>query len=88
MYEEYDILLGDHLSEKSDMVQWVAVDQPHKRKRRLKNHDKLKELADNDPDSTYVFEGNLIDDFYPNRLWELRECVSVRLCQMVYLQRN
>jgi len=36
MYEASDILLGDHLSEKSDTVQWVTVDQPHKRKRRLK----------------------------------------------------
>ena len=67
MYEASDILLGDHLSEKSDSVQWVPVDQPHKRKRRLKNHEKLKELADNNPDSTEVFENNLIDNFYPNR---------------------
>jgi len=46
MYEESDILLGDHLSEKSDTVQWVTVDQPHKRKRRLINHEKLKQLAE------------------------------------------
>ena len=71
MYEASDILLGDHLLEKSDTVQWVAVDQPHKQKRRLKNHEKLKALADNDPDSTNVFESNLIDNFYPNRPFDL-----------------
>ena len=67
LYEASDILLGDHLLEKSDTVQWVAADQPHKRKRRLKNHEKLRELAENDPDCTEVFENNLIDNFYPNR---------------------
>jgi len=30
MYEASDILLGDHLLGKSDTVQWVPVDQPHK----------------------------------------------------------
>ena len=72
MYEASDILLGDHLSEKSCTVQWIAVEQPHKRKRRLKNHAKLKELADNNPDSTEIFEKKLIDDYYPTRPEDLK----------------
>jgi len=67
MYEACDILLGDHLYEKSDTIQWVSVDQPHKR-RRLKNHEKLKEM---DPDPTDIFEDSLIDNFYPSRPEEL-----------------
>jgi len=64
------------LLEKSDTIQWVAVEQPHKRKRRLKDHGKLKQLAEIDPDSTDVFENNLIDSFYPNRPNELENvCV-------------
>ena len=43
MYEASDILLGDHLTEKSETVQWIPADQPHKRKRRLKGHKKLKD---------------------------------------------
>ena len=54
LYEASDILLGDHLTEKSQNVQWVAADQPHKCKRRLRNHDKLKELCESDPDSVTI----------------------------------
>ena len=32
LYEASDILLGDHLCEKSETIQWIAADQPHKRK--------------------------------------------------------
>ena len=52
-------------------VQWIAADQPHKRKRRLRNHNTLKELLDSDPDSVSIFNSNLIDDFYPARPAEL-----------------
>ena len=65
LYEASDILLGDHLYEKSQMVQWIYADQPHKRKRRLRNHGKLKELLENDPNSLNIFDNNIIDDFYP-----------------------
>ena len=44
LYEAFDILLGDHLCEKSQTIQWIAADQPHKRKRHLRNHNTLKEL--------------------------------------------
>ena len=36
LYEASDLLLGDHLTEKSETVKWVDVAMPHKRKRRLK----------------------------------------------------
>ena len=32
LYEAADILLGDHLYEKSDAVQWISVERPDKRK--------------------------------------------------------
>ena len=38
LYEASDILLGDHLCEKSKTVKWVDVSQPHQRKRRLIDH--------------------------------------------------
>jgi len=65
LHETSDILLGDHLTEKSQIVQWIAADQPHKCKRWLRNHDKLKELCESGPDSVNIFDNNAIDTFYP-----------------------
>ena len=73
MYEASDILLGDHLCEKSETIQWISVDQPHKRKRRLKDHGKLKELLENNPDSINIFDSNTIDDFNPAQPNELEQ---------------
>ena len=67
LYETSDILLGDHLCEKSKTVKWVDVSQPHQRTRRLIDHSKLVEMRERNPDSTDIFEGNLIDTFYPER---------------------
>ena len=36
LYEASDILLGDHLHEKSATVQWIGDDMPHKRKKNVK----------------------------------------------------
>ena len=36
LYEVSNILLGDHLLEKSATEQWIGADMPHKRKRMLK----------------------------------------------------
>ena len=36
LYEAADILLGEHLYEKSDAVQWISVERPDKRKVRMK----------------------------------------------------
>ena len=71
LYEAADIILGDHLCEKSVSTQWIDATWPHKRKRRLINHDKLKELQKSDPQSTEIFQSNLIDDYYPQRCREL-----------------
>ena len=67
MYEASDLLLGDHLCGKSLTIKWVDVSQPHNRKRRLKNHSKLTEMRECNPNSTDIFEANLIDTFYPER---------------------
>ena len=44
LYEAADILLGDHLHEKSDAMQWVGVQMPDNRKRRLKDYRELQNL--------------------------------------------
>ena len=67
LYEASDLLLGDHLTEKSDTVKWVNVCMPHKRSRRLKNHKVLQKLAENNPHSENIFEDNVLDTFYPQR---------------------
>ena len=41
LYEAADILLGEHLYEKSDAVQWISVKIPHKRKVRIKGYREL-----------------------------------------------
>ena len=73
LYEASDLLLGDHLTEKSEAVQFVDVSMPHKRNRRLKNHSSLKELSVSEPDSEDIFESNLVDTYYPNRSDELED---------------
>ena len=51
LYEASDILLGDHLCEKSRTVRWLDVAQPSTRKRRLIDHSKLAEMKDRNPQS-------------------------------------
>ena len=67
LYEASDLLLGDHLCGKSQTVQWVDVSMPHSRKCRLIDHSKLVKLREADPNSTAIFENNLIDTYYPQR---------------------
>ena len=67
LYEASDLLLGDHLFQKSDTVQWIAVEKPEKRKVRVKKYQELKQLAESDPDSNELYQANLLDNFYPNR---------------------
>ena len=67
LYEAADILLGDHLYEKSDSVQWITVEKPKNRKVRIKNYRELQQLAESDPHSNDLYQANLIDNFYPNR---------------------
>ena len=67
LYEASDLLLGDHLCEKSDTVKWIDISMPHKRNRRLKDHKMLQEIAKENPDTENIFEDNLIDTYYPQR---------------------
>ena len=67
MYEAGDLLLGDHLTEKSDTVKWVDVTMPHQRSRRLKDHRVLQDMAKANPESDDIFEGNLLENFYSKR---------------------
>ena len=67
LYETSDLLLGDHLTEKSDTVKWVDVSLPHKRSRRLKDHKVLEDVAKHNPDSEEIFQDNLLDNHYPQR---------------------
>ena len=67
LYEASDILLGDHLCQKSDTVQWIAVEKPEKRKVRVKKYRELQQLAESDPHSNDLYQANLLDNFYPNR---------------------
>ena len=67
LYEACDLLRGDHLCEKSVTVKWVDVRMPHKRTRRLKNHNVLIEMEKDDPDNESIFEDDIYSDYYPNR---------------------
>ena len=67
LYEVADILLGEHMYEKSDAVQWISVERPDKRKVRIKGYRKLQQMAESDPDSNDLYQANRIDNFYPNR---------------------
>eukprot|EP00731_Ephydatia_muelleri_P022816 Em0015g399a len=71
LYEASDLLLGDHLTEKSVTVKWIDVAMPHKRKRRLKSHTQLVEMEKNNPGSTDILEGSVVDIYYPTRPEEL-----------------
>ena len=48
-------------------ISWIDVSMPHSRKRRLKDHSKLVQIREVDPNSTDIFENNVIDTFYPQR---------------------
>ena len=67
LYEASDLLLGDHLTEKSNTVKWVDVAMPHKRSRILKNHKVLQKMGECNPNDKAIFEDNVVDTFYPQR---------------------
>ena len=67
LYEASDLLLGDHLYEKSEQVKWVDVSLPHKRKRRLKDHNVLLKMQESDPNSTDILQASMLDTHYPQR---------------------
>ena len=68
LYEARDLLLGDHLTEKSATVKWIDdVSKPQKRSRRLKDHRELEQLAQHDPNNKDIYEESLLDTHYPKR---------------------
>ena len=71
LYEAADLLVGDHLNEKSAQVQFVNARLPFKRTRKLKYYSKLKLLDSINPDSADMFTPSLIDVHYPDRPDEL-----------------
>ena len=79
LYEASDLLLGDHLCEKSVTIKWVDVSQPHNRKHRLRDHSKLVEMRERDPNCMNIFAANLVDMFYPERPDDMED-----MCLLVY----
>ena len=75
LYEASDLLLGHHLMEKSEAVQWVKVGMPHKRNRRLKKHKELTAMVQGNPDCDEIFEENLVDTHCPQR-----PCAMASVC--------
>ena len=73
LYEATDLLIGDHLTEKSTAVYWVDTSQPHKRRRRLRDYKVIKDMAENDPCTKDIYEPGLLDTFYPERPKELED---------------
>ena len=73
LYEAADLLLGDHLTEKSCTVKWVDTSMPQKRNHRLKSHTTLEEIAKTNPQSQDIFEDNLIENHYPSRPQRLND---------------
>ena len=67
LYEASDILFGDNLCRKLVTMKWVSMAMPHKRKRLLKNHTKIQNLAKDYPDSDDIFAQNLLENYYPER---------------------
>ena len=67
LYEASDLLLGDHLTEKSATIKWIDVSMPQKRSCRLKDHRQLEQLAQHDPNNKDIYEESLLDTHYPKR---------------------
>ena len=73
LYEASDLLLGDHLTEKSVTVKWIDVSMPHKRNRRLKDYKELQVIAKSNPDTEDIYEDSLLDTHYPQRPADLED---------------
>ena len=80
LYDTSDLLLGDHLTEKSTTVHWVDVSMPQKRSCRLRDHKVLEQMAVHNPDTEDIYENNLLDTHYPQRPESLED---VCVCDLV-----
>ena len=74
LYEASDILLGDHLHEKSATVQWIGADMPHKRKRMLSE---LKAMAAKNPNAEDICD--LASENRPYDIFNPNEVISIML---------
>ena len=73
LYEASDLLIGDHLCEKSTTVKWICVKMPHKRSRRLKNHNVLQEIAESED----IFEDDLFTIPKDQLIWRTSACMTL-----------
>ena len=80
LYDTSDLLLGDHLTEKSTTVHWVDVSMPQKRSCRRRDHKVLEQMSVHNPDTEDIYENNLLDTHYPQRPESLED---VCLCDLV-----
>jgi hypothetical protein len=62
-----------HHAENLTTIKWIDVSPSQNRKRRLRNHSKLVEIWEMNPDSTDIFEENLVDNFCPKRPDDMEE---------------
>ena len=93
LYEASHLLLGDHLLEKTETIQYIPVGMPHKRRHRLKNHSDLKELAETNPESEDIFMEYFIGTYYSKRPnWQImtgsRKTVMVNMCTGINKAQN
>ena len=73
LYEASNLLLGDHLLEKSESVVYVPVKMLHKRSCRIKKHNKLVNLAEKSPCSEDIYIKDIVSCNYPNRPDDLED---------------
>ena len=89
LYEASDMLLGDHLSEKSDTVQWINVSMSRNRKRRVVTYTELQLLVENDPATHNIFCNNVRDTYYPQRPAHLDDmCLYDFIAHIDYYHRD
>ena len=56
LYEASDLLLGDHLTERSTTVHWVDVSMPQKRSHSYTDHKVPEQMAKHNPDTEDIYE--------------------------------
>ena len=89
LYEASDMLLGDHLSEKSDTVQWINVSVSPNRRRTLITYRELQALAENDPSTHSIYCNNVRDTYYPERPTHLDDmCLYDFVAQIDFYHRD
>uniref|UniRef100_A0A1X7VWB0 Uncharacterized protein n=1 Tax=Amphimedon queenslandica TaxID=400682 RepID=A0A1X7VWB0_AMPQE len=73
LYKSSDLLVGDHLAEKSVTVVCISVCQPQNRTCSIVNYTQLQHLATADPKNHNLLHVNLNDTSYVQRPVELED---------------